>query len=108
MHTLSWLQSLFLRLSRFPRASTDETDRPKTKRRNPMCEEFRIKLMSDATLDRKAVQVTEAIGEICRLLNLRVVPARDCACEDGRLKFQIDRVIGDRWATISFGIEEEL
>jgi hypothetical protein len=71
-------------------------------------EELRIKLTPDVPLDGKAVQITEAIREMCKLLNLRVVPARDCACEDGRLRFQIDRVIGDRWATISFGIEDDL
>jgi Phage integrase family len=48
------------------------------------------------------------VNEMCKLLNLEVIPASDCACEDGRLKFQIEGVIYDQWATISFGIEEKL
>jgi hypothetical protein len=77
-------------------------------RRNPMYQELRIRLRPDVPLIGKAVQVTEGIREMCKLLNLKIVPASDCACEDGRLKFQIEKMIGDRWATISFGIEEEL
>jgi hypothetical protein len=76
--------------------------------RNPMYQELRIRLTPNVPLSGKAVQVTEGIREMCKLLNLKVIPASDCACEDGRLKFQIEGVIGDQWATISFGVEEEL
>jgi hypothetical protein len=108
LHTLRALRSLLLRLSRCPPIPTGETGGPTLNtRRNPMYQELRIKLTPNVPLDGKAVQVTEGIREMCKLLNLKVIPARDCAWEDGRLKFQIDRVIGDRWATISFGIEEE-
>jgi hypothetical protein len=112
LQTLSWLRSLLLRLSRCPPRLTGETDRPMLNTintmRNPMYRELRIRLTPNVPLSGKAVQVTEGIREMCKLLNLKVIPASDCACEDGRLKFQIEGVIGDQWATISFGVEEEL
>ena len=53
------------------------------------------------------MQITECIREMCKPLRLRVIAAKDCACEDGRLRFQNKEAAGNEWAAISFGIEEE-
>ena len=69
--------------------------------------ELRITLKPDVPLHRKAVQLSEGIREMCKILSLTVIPAKDCACEDGRLKFQIEGLLDREWAAISFGIEEQ-
>ena len=71
-----------------------------------MYQELRIRLTPNVPLNGKAVQVTEGIREMCKLLNPKIIPASDCACEDGRLKFLIEGLSGNRWAAIFFGIEE--
>ena len=68
-----------------------------------MNHELRITFKPDVPLNGKAVQLSEGIRAMCKILRLRIIPARDCLCEDGRLKFQV----GTQWAAISFGIEEE-
>jgi hypothetical protein len=84
LQTLSWLRNLLLRLSRCPPVMTGETHGPMlNSRRISMHQELRIRLTPNVPLDGKAVQVTEGIREMCKLLNLKIIPATDCACEDG-------------------------
>ena len=76
-------------------------------RRIVISREFRITLKPDVPFNGKAVQLSEGIREMCKILGLSIIPARDCMCEDGRLKFEVKGLVGRQWAAISFGIEEE-
>lgn len=108
LQTLSWLRGLLFRVSRYPLMGTSNAVGPiSVTRRSPMDHELRIILKPHVPLNGKAVQISEGIREMCKLLRLRIIPAKDCACEDGRLKFQIKGLVGSQWAAISFGIEEE-
>jgi hypothetical protein len=96
LQTLSSLRNLLFHLSR--------SFRPTEVYRNT---ELRITLKPSLTLNGKAMQVSVGILEMCGLLGLRVIPAKGCGRERGRLKFELKGLLGRQWAAISFGIEEE-